>query len=81
MLNDGFAGKLAAIALLACFGLGLMASMASAGFRRAPEDLSRGYVVYQVQGRRVCVVCTAEGLQVYLDGSLLKEANGARSEH
>jgi hypothetical protein len=44
-------------------------------------DLSRGYVVYHVQGRRVCVVCTAEGLQVYLDGSLLKEANGARSEH
>ena len=44
-------------------------------------DLSRGYVVYQVQGRRVCVVCTAEGLKVYLDGVLLKEANGARSEH
>ena len=43
-------------------------------------DLSRGYVVYHVQGRRVCVVCTAEGLQVYLDGSLLKEANSARSE-
>jgi transposase InsO family protein len=40
-------------------------------------DLSRGYVVYHVQGRRVCVVCTAEGLQVYLDGTLLQEANGA----
>lgn len=46
MLNNGFAGKLTAIGLLACFGLGLMASMATAGFRRpAPEDLSRGYVV------------------------------------
>jgi transposase InsO family protein len=44
-------------------------------------DLSRGYVVYQVQGRRVCVVCAAEGLQVYLDGSLLKETNGERSKH
>lgn len=44
-------------------------------------DLSRGYVVYQVHGRRVCIVCAAEGLQVYLDGSLLKEANGERSEH
>jgi transposase InsO family protein len=43
-------------------------------------DLSRGYVVYQVQGHRVCIVCTAEGLQVYLDGSLLKEANNERSE-
>jgi len=44
-------------------------------------DLSRGYVVYQVQGRRVCVVCTPEGLQVYLDGTLLKEADGERSKH
>ena len=42
-------------------------------------DLSRGYVVYQVQGHRVCVVCAAEGLQVYLDGSLLKETDGDRS--
>lgn len=41
----------------------------------------RGYVVYQVQGRRVCVVCTPEGLQVYLDGTLLKEADGERSKH
>jgi hypothetical protein len=44
-------------------------------------DLSRGYVVYQVQGRRVCVVCMPEGLQVYLDGTLLKEADGERSKH
>jgi hypothetical protein len=43
-------------------------------------DLSRGYVVYQVQGRRVCIVCAEEGLQVYLDGSLLKEANDARAD-
>jgi transposase InsO family protein len=44
-------------------------------------DLSRGYVVYHVQGRRVCVVCMPEGLQVYLDGTLLKEADGERSKH
>lgn len=43
-------------------------------------DLSRGYVIYQVQGRRVSVVCAAEGLQVYLDGSLLREANHERTK-
>jgi transposase InsO family protein len=41
-------------------------------------DLSRGYVVYKVQDHRVCVACSAEGLQVYLDGTLLKEADGGR---
>ncbi len=35
-------------------------------------DLSSGYVVYQVQGRRVCVVSAPVGLQVYLDGTLLQ---------
>ncbi len=45
MLNDSTADKLIAIALLACFGFGLIATAASAGFRRPPEDLSRGYVV------------------------------------
>ena len=37
-------------------------------------DLSRGYVIYKVQEHRVCVVWAAEGLQVYVDGKLLKEA-------
>jgi transposase InsO family protein len=37
-------------------------------------DLSRGYVIYKVQEHRVCVVWAAEGLQVYLNGKLLKEA-------
>jgi transposase InsO family protein len=37
-------------------------------------DLSRGYVIYKVQDHRVCVACSPEGLQVYLDGTLLKEA-------
>jgi len=37
-------------------------------------DLSRGYVIYKVQEHRVCVVWAAEGLQVYVDGQLLKEA-------
>jgi len=39
-------------------------------------DLSRGYVIYKVQEHRVCVVWGQEGLQVYLDGKLLQEANG-----
>jgi transposase InsO family protein len=43
-------------------------------------DLSRGYVVYQAQGRRVCVVSTAAGLQVYLDGSLLRETSDEQSK-
>jgi len=43
-------------------------------------DLSRGYVVYKVQDHRVCVASSAGGLQVYLDGTLLKEADGERSE-
>ena len=38
-------------------------------------DLSRGYVIYKVQEHRVCVVWGTEGLQVYLDGKLLQEAN------
>ena len=43
-------------------------------------DLSRGYVVYKVQDHRVCVASSAEGLQVYLDGRLLKEEAGERSK-
>jgi len=39
-------------------------------------DLCRGYVVYKVQDHRVCVASSARGLQVYLDGKLLKEADG-----
>jgi hypothetical protein len=35
-------------------------------------DLSRGYLVLQAQGQRVCVVVAPEDLQVYLDGMLLK---------
>jgi transposase InsO family protein len=38
-------------------------------------DLSRGYVIYKVQEHRVCVLWAAEGLQVYVDGKLLKEAD------
>jgi transposase InsO family protein len=44
-------------------------------------DLSRGYMVYKAGERRVCVTCSAEGLQVYLDGKLLKEARDERSQH
>lgn len=53
---------------------------ASAELTDRDLDLSRGYVIYQVQGRRVCIVCTGEGLQVYLDGVLLKGANDERDE-
>jgi transposase InsO family protein len=44
----------------------------------AREDLdpSRGYVVYKVHGRSVTAVNSAEGLQIFLDGKLLKEAAG-----
>ena len=41
-------------------------------------DLSRGYVVYKVRDHRVCVASSQEGLRVYLDGKLLKEADGDR---
>jgi transposase InsO family protein len=43
-------------------------------------DLERGYVIYKVQEHRVCVCCRAEGVRVYLDGKLLKEADGDRCE-
>jgi transposase InsO family protein len=38
-------------------------------------DLTRGYVIYKVQEHRVCVVWGQEGLQVHLDGKLLREAH------
>ena len=37
-------------------------------------DLSRGYVIYKVQEHRVSIVQAVKGLQVYLDGKLLREA-------
>lgn len=40
----------------------------------ADLDPSRGYMVYKVGNHRVCVLRAAEGLEVYLDGKLLKEA-------
>jgi len=44
-------------------------------------DLSRSYVIYKVQDHRVCMVWATQGLRVYLDGKLLKEANVDGSEH
>jgi transposase InsO family protein len=43
-------------------------------------DPSRGYVVYKAGDQRICVLRTAEGLSVYLDGKLLKEANSHGSK-
>ena len=43
-------------------------------------DLERGYVIYKFQEHRVCVCSRAEGLQVYLDGKLLEEADGNGSK-
>ena len=43
-------------------------------------DLDRGYVIYKVREHRVCVCSRAQGLQVYLDGRLLKEADGDGSK-
>jgi transposase InsO family protein len=44
-------------------------------------DLSKGYFVYKVHDHTLSVVCSAEGLQVFLDGKLLKEDNGHDSGH
>ena len=41
-------------------------------------DPERSYVVYKVGEHRVCVSCRAEGVMVYLDGKLLREADGDR---
>jgi len=43
-------------------------------------DPERGYVIYKFQEHRVCVCTRAKGLQVYLDGKLLKEADGDGSQ-
>jgi transposase InsO family protein len=43
-------------------------------------DPERGYVIYKAGEHRVCVCCRAEGVRVYLDGKLLKEADGDRCE-
>jgi transposase InsO family protein len=43
-------------------------------------DPERGYVIYKVGEHRVCVCSQAEGVKVYLDGTLLKEADGDRCE-
>jgi len=44
-------------------------------------DLSKGYLVYKVHDRTVSVVHSSEGLQVFLDGNLLKEGKGHGTEH
>jgi hypothetical protein len=36
-------------------------------------DLSKGYLVYKVYDRQLSVVFSQEGLQVFLDGKMLKE--------
>jgi hypothetical protein len=43
-------------------------------------DLERGYVIYKFQEHRVCVCSRAVGIEVYLDGKLLKEADGDGSQ-
>jgi transposase InsO family protein len=43
-------------------------------------DLSRGYVIYKVEEHRICIVWGVSGLQVHLDGKLLKEAEGDGSK-
>jgi transposase InsO family protein len=44
-------------------------------------DPERSYVIYKVGEHRVCVSCRAEGVMVYLDGKLLKEADGDRCKY
>jgi len=43
-------------------------------------DLERGYVIYKFQEHRVCVCSRAAGIEVYLDGKLLKEVDGDGSQ-
>ena len=43
-------------------------------------DLSKGYLVYKVHDRTLSVVCCSQGMQVYLDGNLLKEELGRGAE-
>lgn len=43
-------------------------------------DLERGYVIYKFQEHRVCVCSRAVGIEVYLDGKLLKEVDGDGSQ-
>ena len=43
-------------------------------------DLSRGYLLFKVQGRILSAVCCSDGLRVLLDGKLLKEAEGNDAE-
>ncbi len=43
-------------------------------------DLERGYVIYKFQEHRVCVCSRAAGIQVYLDGRLLEEADSDGSK-
>jgi transposase InsO family protein len=38
-------------------------------------DLSKGYLVYKVHDRTLSVVYSQEGLQVFMDGKMLKEEN------
>jgi transposase InsO family protein len=44
-------------------------------------DLSKGYLVYKVHDHALSVVFTAEGLQVFLDGRLLKEDGDHGASH
>jgi len=37
-------------------------------------DLSRSYAVFKVQDHRVCVISATGGLEVYLDGKILRQA-------
>jgi transposase InsO family protein len=41
-------------------------------------ESARGYVVYKVGDHRICVLQTADGPKVYLDGKLLKEESHGR---
>lgn len=44
-------------------------------------DLSKGYLVYKIHDHALSVVFNAEGLQVFLDGKLLKEEGDHGASH
>jgi len=40
-------------------------------------ELSKGYLIYKIHERTLSVICDEQGLQVFLDGKLLKEEAGS----
>lgn len=55
------------------YGVSADVGRAESGLLSKGIDLSKGYLVYKIHDHALSVVFNAEGLQVFLDGRLLKE--------